>query len=200
MATKLNKRTVVIVGGGLTAALVARQLTAKGTDVLVLERGADRRNAAAAKLPNQRDELRWDIRGGLGQDWSIGDLHDPPQPQATKRCRHAGSLRFCPATAWAAPQAIGTASPGDGRSMIRRCAPASRRATASRRSPRTCRSQDWGVTYAEMEPYHHLFEKLYGLSGKAGNIKGAISPAAIRSKRRGATTIRSRRSNPPKRG
>jgi choline dehydrogenase-like flavoprotein len=52
MATKLNKRTVVIVGGGLTAALVARQLTAKGTDVLVLERGADRRDAAAAKLPN----------------------------------------------------------------------------------------------------------------------------------------------------
>ena len=35
MTTKLDKRTVVIVGGGLTAALVARQLTAKGTDVLV---------------------------------------------------------------------------------------------------------------------------------------------------------------------
>ena len=34
--------------------------------------------------------------------------------------------------------------------------------------------QDWGVTYAEMEPYHHLFEKLYGISGKAGNINGKI--------------------------
>src|SRR5271168_81433 len=39
MPTKLPRRTVVIVGGGLTAALVARQLTAKGTDVLLLERG-----------------------------------------------------------------------------------------------------------------------------------------------------------------
>jgi len=58
MATKLNKRTVVIVGGGLTAALVARQLTAKGTDVLLIERGHDRRNGAEATLPNQRDELR----------------------------------------------------------------------------------------------------------------------------------------------
>src|SRR5271168_3817804 len=45
MATILNKRTVVIVGGGLTAALVARQLTAKGTDVLLLERGYDRRKS-----------------------------------------------------------------------------------------------------------------------------------------------------------
>ena len=71
MATTLNKRTVVIVGGGLTAALVARQLTAKGTDVLLLERGYDRRKSAEAKLPNQRDELRWDIRGGLGQNWAV---------------------------------------------------------------------------------------------------------------------------------
>ena len=92
MATKLNKRTVVIVGGGLTAALVARQLTAKGTDVLVLERGTDRRDAAAAKLPSQRDELRWDIRGGLGQDWSVETYtirHNPkdesfPDPPARR--------------------------------------------------------------------------------------------------------------------
>ena len=42
MATKLEKRSVVIVGGGLTAVLVARQVTAKGTDVLMLERGYDR--------------------------------------------------------------------------------------------------------------------------------------------------------------
>ena len=34
--------------------------------------------------------------------------------------------------------------------------------------------QDWGITYAQMEPYHDLFERLFGLSGKAGNIKGVI--------------------------
>ena len=48
MSKKLDKRAVVIVGGGLTAALIARQLTAKGVDVLVLERGIDQRNGAAA--------------------------------------------------------------------------------------------------------------------------------------------------------
>src|SRR5262249_40198356 len=34
--------------------------------------------------------------------------------------------------------------------------------------------QDWGVTYAEMEPYHDLSEKLLGIAGKAGNLKGVI--------------------------
>ena len=36
--------------------------------------------------------------------------------------------------------------------------------------------QDWGVTYEQMEPYHHLFEKLFGIAGKAGNIKGQLQP------------------------
>src|SRR5262245_1629686 len=71
MATKLPKRTVVIVGGGLTAALVARQLTVKGIDILVLERGGDHRGSAAQKIPNQRDELRWAVNQGLIQNWAV---------------------------------------------------------------------------------------------------------------------------------
>ena len=46
MAKKLPKRTVVIVGGGLCAGLMSRQLTAKGIDVLVLERGGDAAESA----------------------------------------------------------------------------------------------------------------------------------------------------------
>lgn len=140
MATKLNKRTVVIVGGGLTAALIARQLTAKGTDVLVIERGADRRNGAAAKIPSQRDELRWDIRGGLGQDWSVETYTARHSPKET-RFRRGASPHSCRATASAAPPVTGTALPGGGRSTSRRCARASRRATASRRSRPICRSR-----------------------------------------------------------
>ena len=41
-----RERTVVIVGGGLCAALVSRQLTARGIDVLVLERGVDHAQGA----------------------------------------------------------------------------------------------------------------------------------------------------------
>lgn len=42
--------------------------------------------------------------------------------------------------------------------------------------PKEMPLQDWGTTYAELEPYHHLFEKLFGLSGAAGNIAGATQP------------------------
>ena len=71
MATRLKHRTVVFVGGGFTAALAARQLTAKGVDVVVVERGIDRTHTAATSLPSQRDELRWDVHGDLFQDWSV---------------------------------------------------------------------------------------------------------------------------------
>src|SRR5207249_3258153 len=37
-----------------------------------------------------------------------------------------------------------------------------------------CTSQDWGVTYEELEPHFDRFEYLYGISGKAGNIKGTV--------------------------
>ena len=71
MIKKLPKKTVVMVGGGLTAGLAARQLTNKNIEVLVLERGTDHTHGAEAKLPTQRDELRWDTRQGLVQDWGV---------------------------------------------------------------------------------------------------------------------------------
>ena len=36
--------------------------------------------------------------------------------------------------------------------------------------------QDWGVTYAELEPYYDRFEYLCGVSGEAGNVGGTIQP------------------------
>ena len=39
-----------------------------------------------------------------------------------------------------------------------------------------CTSQDWGVTYDELEPHFTKFEYLYGVSGKAGNLDGKIIP------------------------
>ena len=34
--------------------------------------------------------------------------------------------------------------------------------------------QDWGVTYDELEPYYDIFDKICGISGKAGNLNGEI--------------------------
>jgi gluconate 2-dehydrogenase alpha chain len=36
--------------------------------------------------------------------------------------------------------------------------------------------QDWGITYADLEPHYDKFEKLCGISGKAGNLNGKIQP------------------------
>ena len=36
--------------------------------------------------------------------------------------------------------------------------------------------QDWGITYAELEPYYDKFEHTAAVSGKAGNINGQIQP------------------------
>jgi gluconate 2-dehydrogenase alpha chain len=34
--------------------------------------------------------------------------------------------------------------------------------------------QDWGVSWAELEPYYDQFDKMFGTSGKAGNLRGEI--------------------------
>src|SRR5258705_13433097 len=36
--------------------------------------------------------------------------------------------------------------------------------------------EDWGVTYDELEPHFDRFDKVCGVSGKAGNLRGAIVP------------------------
>src|SRR4030088_1912769 len=36
--------------------------------------------------------------------------------------------------------------------------------------------QDWGISYAELEPYYDKFEYTAAISGKAGNLRGEIQP------------------------
>ena len=175
MAKILPKRTVVIVGGGLTAGFIARQITAKGIDVLVLERGGDHRAAAEAKIPNQRDELRWGVQNQLAQNWAT----------ETYTLRHSPNEESLPV------RRLESFLPGDGlggaanhwNGQTWRWAeydPILRTRLESRYGkkaiPADMPVQDWGVTYAEMEPYHDLFERLFGIAGKAGNIKGQIQP------------------------
>ncbi len=175
MAKQLNRRSVVIVGGGLTAGLVARQLTAKGVDVLVLERGGDHTAGAESRLPNQRDELRWAVYQGLMQDWS----------KETYTVRHTAAEEALPARwmeAFLPGQGMGGAA-NHWNGMTWRWSeydPVLRTHLRERYGaaaiPADMPLQDWGVTYAQMEPYHDLFERLFGISGKAGNLNGRVQP------------------------
>jgi len=175
MATKLPKKAIVFVGGGLTAGLAARQLTAKGIEVLVLERGGDHRGAAENRLPSQRDELRWGIHNKLVQDWAVETYslrHSPRDASLPVRRMEA----FLPG------QGLGGAADHWNGQTWRwsEYDPTLRTRLETRYGkkaiPADMPIQDWGVTYAETEPYHDLFEKLFGISGKAGNIKGVIQP------------------------
>ncbi len=199
MATKLKQRTVVIVGGGLTAGLVSRQLTAQGIDVLVLERGGNPAGSAAEKLPNQRDELRWDVRQGLIQDWAV-------QTYSLRHTRRDESLPVRRMEAFLPGEGLGGAA-NHWNGITWRWAeydPVLRSRLESRYGKTAVAAnmpiQDWGVTYAEMEPYHHLFEKLFGISARRETSRDRSSRAAIRSRRPGGTSTRRRRWRSPRRG
>ena len=171
----LPRRTVVIVGGGLAAGLISRQLAPAGIDTLVLERGGDVRDGAEAKIPSQRDELRWSVRAGLMQNASAETYtlrHS--RADASRPMRRLAS--FLPGTGVG-----GAGNHWNGEShrwagynselysrLVRRYGKAA--------IPADMPVQDWGVSYDELEPYYDRFEKLFGIAGKAGNLRGQVQP------------------------
>lgn len=171
MVVKLPKRTVVMIGGGFTSALASRQLVTKGIDIVVLERGVDRTQSAADEIPAQRDELRWAIRHGNAQDIAT----------ETYSLRHNSRDTALPARrleAFIPGKGVGgAANHWNGQSW--RWAeydPILRTHLEKRygKLPADLTVHDWGVTYAELEPYHDLWEKLFGIAGKAGNLRGRL--------------------------
>ena len=91
----LQRRTVVIVGGGLTAGLISRQLTDKGIDVVLLERGVDHSKGAEARLPSQRDELRWDVYQ-VSHDRGVSEWRIALDHNGTIWSAHVGRARSGP--------------------------------------------------------------------------------------------------------
>jgi gluconate 2-dehydrogenase alpha chain len=173
MAKRMPKRTVVMIGGGFTSALAARQLALKGIETLVLERGTDRTLTAADEIPAQRDELRWAIR------------HNNAQNIARETC----TLRYSSREVALPARRLDAFIPGEGvggaanhwNGQSWRWAeydPVLRTRIEQRYGkkslPADLMVQDWGVTYAELEPYHDLWERLFGIAGTAGNLRGQI--------------------------
>ncbi|HRI81794.1 MAG TPA: GMC family oxidoreductase N-terminal domain-containing protein, partial [Opitutaceae bacterium] len=166
---------VVIVGGGLAAGLVARQLARDGVETVVLERGADLGPGAESRLPTQRDELRWAVRGGLMQDAAVETCtHRRSRHELARPMRRLAA--FLP----------GTGVGGAGNHWNGQCFRwtdynlALRTRFTGRYGPQAIPPdmpiQDWGVSYDELEPYYDLFERLFGIAGQAGNLRGELRP------------------------
>ncbi len=166
---KLPKVDVVTIGAGLTAGILAQQLTAAGKTVVSIEQGPERHTET--NFAHDHDELRYQIRRDMMVDLQSETWTWRPAPKAVALpMRRYGA--FNPG------KGVGGASvhwaaqnwrffPTDFRyrsNVIERY--------GESKLPSGSMTRDWGVTYEEMEPYYDKWEYDIGVSGKAGNLKG----------------------------
>lgn len=166
---RLKPVDVVIVGGGWTGLLMAKEIVHRTPlSVLVLERGGPARQDAATM-----DELDYLIRLRLMQN--IAD--------ETVTHRHSITGRAVPVRQY------GSFDPGTGVGGAgEHWGGVSNRYRADQFSllshlrekygredlPGNLTVQDWGITYHELEPYYWRAEQMMGVCGKAGNLRGTI--------------------------
>ena len=170
---KKPKVDAVLVGFGWTGAIMGMELTAAGLKVLALERGPARDTAPDFAYPRITDELSYGIRGKLFQNLA----------KETITVRHA------PADTAVPYRQLGSFLPGDGvggagvhwNGQNWRALPDDLRIKSrtierygKKQIPSDVPLQDWGVSYDELEPHYDTFEKICGMSGKAGNLKGVV--------------------------
>lgn len=161
---------VVIVGGGWTGLLMAKELGSRTSlSVVVLERGQPRNIDYAETM----DELDYEIHLRMMQDLA----------RETVTVRHSESEHALPVREY------GSFTPGSGiggsgehwGAICERMPPdcfdllsKTIQQYGSKRLPKDHSIQDWGITYDEMEPYYTRAEMMIGVSGKAGNLRGRL--------------------------
>jgi gluconate 2-dehydrogenase alpha chain len=162
---------VVIVGGGWTGLLMAKELgTRTSLSIVVLERGQPRQTD---DYGGDMDELDYAVRLHMMQNAS----------QETVTLRHNPGERALPL------RQFGGFLPGAGIGgagehwngvfprMLPDCfTPLSSTVEkyGASKLPEDHSIQDWGITYDELEPYYTRAERLLGISGKAGNLRGKL--------------------------
>ena len=173
MVTKLQSVDVVIVGLGWTGGILAKELTEAGLKVGALERGDMRTTASDYAVPNIRDELRYVHRQELMQNAA----------RDTITARNMVNQEALPI------RRLGSFLPGEGvggsgihwsggtwrwTDMDFKIRTLYEDRYGKKYIPEDMTIQDWGITYAELEPYYDKFERTAGVSGKAGNINGLM--------------------------
>jgi gluconate 2-dehydrogenase alpha chain len=173
MATKLKDVDAVVIGLGFSGAILSRELTKAGLNVVALERGADRNPAEEFTLTRLRDELRYVVRLELMQDNSTDTITFRNTPdELALPIRRFGA--FLPGEGvggtgihWGALHWRFLPTDFRIRSVL------TDRYGADSISD-TMTIQDWPVSYDDIEPHYDRFEKLCGVSGQAGNLRGKM--------------------------
>src|SRR5215475_9864090 len=152
MTVMLKETDAVVIGVGWTGAILARELTKAGLNVVGLERGPMRTAREDFAIPSVRDDLKYAVRQELFQDAQMETV----------------SLRHAPAETALPIRRLGSFLPGTGlggagehwNGVTWRLQPSDH----SLRSHLTARYgknaipaemtiEDFPVTYAELEPY-----------------------------------------------
>jgi gluconate 2-dehydrogenase alpha chain len=173
MAKKLPPKDAVIIGLGWTGSILAHELCDAGLSVAAIERGPWRDPTAEFTPTMAQDELRFRIRHDL--------FLRPSQTSLT--FRNKVDQTALPVRTWGAFM-FGNGTGGGGlhwNAETWRFLPSdfvcksqlTQRYGASF-LPADMTIQDWGITYADLEPHYDRFEYLCGTSGTAGNLKGQI--------------------------
>ncbi len=175
MSTRLPRKDVVIVGLGWTGSIMAYELAKAGLDVVAIERGPWRDTASDYNIATAPDELRYAVRQ---------DIFLRPA-QETQTARNTMSQTALPIRKY------GSYLPGNGvggagvhwNGHTWRFLPSdfNLRSHYTQKYgagiiPEDCTVQDWPISYDELEPHYDFFEKVCGISGKAGNVRGTIQP------------------------
>jgi gluconate 2-dehydrogenase alpha chain len=170
MATRLEPTDVVVVGLGGAGGVAVEPLAAAGMNIVGLEAGT--RLSARDFAP---DELRNNFRG-----W----------PHAAQKCNREIPVHRPNASAPDNPRApIHVMMNGVGGTTLHYWAQSWRlnpwdfkvvsettRRYGAARIPAGSTVEDWPFGLEELEPYYDKVERAVGVSGQAGNVKGAVDP------------------------
>ncbi|WP_127145494.1 GMC family oxidoreductase [Pelagibacterium montanilacus] len=171
MVQKKPAVDAVLVGFGWTGAIMAQQLTEAGLNVVAIERGGWRDTPTHFPPTIAQDELRYYWRHEMFQETA----------RETLTFRNNPAQRALPMRRW------GSFLPGEGvggsgvhwNGITYRFLPSDFEARTHNEQrygplPQDMTVQDYGVTYDELEPHFDTFEKICGISGRAGNLGGTI--------------------------
>jgi gluconate 2-dehydrogenase alpha chain len=171
MAIKMKPVDVAVIGLGGAGGVAVLPLARAGLKIAALEAGAwlDPRNF-------RPDEIHNNIRGWPSSVQKANReiptvRRGPSQPILPRGTVHAmmnavgGTTLHYWAQSW-------RLNPWDFRTRTRVIARYGPRAI-----PTGSTLEDWPLTYDELEPYYDSVEHEIGVSGKAGNIQGAVDPA-----------------------
>ena len=168
---KMNEVDVVLVGAGWTGGIMAKEFSEAGMTVVCLERGGPQSSAEDFTVPRMRDELAFGQRNGLminttdHTETIRNEIRETALPYRRLGSYLIGTGVGGASTHWNGHTWRWTDADFKIRSMYEQ-------KYGKKYIPADMTIQDWGITYQELEKYYDKFEKVAGISGKAGNLNG----------------------------